>query len=234
MSRTTWLALAPLILVLTACFGGDDDDDGPSFDAPPGSVDGPAGTPDSAPIGPDAAPQTFNITFADTCPAFTPCGGTLTGTWFYTGICVTYAELIGQAGSACPSATASGGSGTASGVVYFSGSTVTRRLTGSASGTVKVPAACVGGQTCATVQSLLATLGLSGTCATDGSGGCDCSVTSPLNIDQTAAVYTVSGNNLITGTPSHTYGFCVSGTTLQYKDTTASQAEFGVATLQKQ
>lgn len=196
-------------------------------DATTAQPDATAGQPDAAP----ATPMLFAVTFAAGCPALSACGGALDGTWFYTGLCIEHAEY--EYSDTFCSAQFVSASGTAQGSVVFSGGQITRDLNITTTVVQRMSGMCLSFYSCD--ESFAAAIieelpGATATCAMGSS--CECTITSSTAIADTGS-YAINGSDLSTGSPQHTYGYCVSGNTLEYRDTTASDAEPGIATLEK-
>jgi hypothetical protein len=200
-------------------------DSGPGDDA--GPTDGGVVTGDCT-----AAP----ITIMATCPTFTPCGGSPSGAYCYTDVCITEAEVLGSAASVCPTLMITSSSGSVTGRVEFlAGMMVSRMATTHVEGTVAVPPSCVIGG-CGTVETLMNNALMpngSATCTPAGGGACTCDIVLDANIDNTST-YTTSGNTLTVGAAgsARTYDYCVeSGGQMRFRETTAMAQEIGVQTL---
>jgi len=172
-------------------------------------------------------PTAANIDLKDTCPSFTPCGGSVEGTWDYTGGC---AELdLSDLKQACSGITVSDTSATVTARVVFAAGQVTRQYTATGKAKLYVPAVCAqpaGG--CATLQS---EIGGGATCSDDGSGGCNCNISSTTNDDKTDT-YTVQGDTVVTG-DGNSYDFCVNGGSMTYRHSSGGSPEHGSFTLTK-
>ncbi len=200
---------------------------GPSATGTGTSTTAPSNTADtSVPL---PAPATFNLT-SGTCAETAPCGGTLEGTWDYSGGCISDADLSAfeaQVRRACATATVGGVTGTMSGRVTFAGNNVTRRGTVAVTTDLTIPPACaqqppVSGD-CNSV-ALLITQASQGqvkkaTCTAAGAG-CNCKVDLAFASDKIGATFTTSGNKLITSDGDE-YDYCVAGTKLTHKQTKA-------------
>lgn len=176
-------------------------------------------------------PQAVQVSIEASCPSTTPCGGGVEGTWNYTGGC---AELdLTSLTTACPAASITNTSATVTAQVSFAGGNVSRAYTVTGKATLDVPASCAvpaGG--CAAVQSDIASGATNASCADDGSGGCQCDVTSTES-DQGSTTYTVQGDTIVTG-DGNEYAFCVQGNGMSYRHTNGSSAEQGSFTLSKE
>lgn len=232
-----WLVLAvpAVTLGFAACSSSTttEGDAGADATAPTGTTTA-TSTGSTAPSTPqDSAvplppPATFDLT-SGTCTETTPCGGDPTGTWDYSAGCISDADLAdfqATVRQACPTATVSGVAGTMSGRVTFGGNAVTRKGTVSAKTDLTIPQACasqVGGD-CNLVGQAIVTAGggqvKGATCATGGSGGCNCKVELAFSSDKIGTTYTTSGSKLTTSDGDE-YDYCVKGQTLSHKQTRA-------------
>lgn len=168
-----------------------------------------------------------NVGFGS-CSAFTPCGGDVTGVWTYTTACADSTAFQGAVQQACATATTTE-HGVVSGTLTFSGGRVQRSGTYVVTADIHVPSNCVV-VSCAVVQGLLAT-SLSGvTCSDGAAGSCDC-IASRTGGSIASQAYTASGTT-ITLADGRTFDYCVTGTTLVYRETTAN-AEPGTYTLSR-
>jgi hypothetical protein len=191
-------------------------DAGPPFDA--GSIGGCVAAP---------------VTIQDSCPDFTACGGTPSGSWCYSGICIETADFLGPAVEAlalCPNLVLDLG-GTVVGRLEFTGGTnVTREATTHIEGTASIPGLCltIAGRTCADVEAAidgqLAPNG-SATCSVGAGNVCNCSAVWDLLVND-AATYTVTDSTLTVG--ARTYDFCAQETSFEFVDTTTDGAEPGI------
>ncbi|MBL8954148.1 MAG: hypothetical protein JNK82_25450 [Myxococcaceae bacterium] len=182
------------------------------------------------------------IQFATNCPAFTPCGGnvspTASTTWTITNACVAdsdFAIVTLLTDSFCEGAgtnTFSNKTGTIQGSATFTSSVATRSAQGSVRFDVSRPNCSAG---CSTIQALLNSNGVAGSCAPSGMS-CNCTnVTLSLGANESGP-YSISSNSLTInaslsdgGTKPRTFNFCVttSGTpTLTYRETTAPSTGF--------
>jgi hypothetical protein len=171
------------------------------------------------------------VTLADTCPTFTPCGGTLPGTWHYTNACFEKSALFPSSlftniGCGTPAFGALSSS-TIIGSVAFATTQVTR--SGTVSLTLNITTTSGGYCTCGNLQSALAYAYSAAVCT--GTATCVCTVTFDGSVNDSTA-YTAAGN-VITLNGSRTFDYCVSGNTLKYKETTATDPEPGIFTAAK-
>jgi hypothetical protein len=126
----------------------------------------------------------------------------------------------------------------ARGTVLADATTISRKTDVKFTATFGVPKACkdgIGaGTTCADVgTAIMLGAGLDMATCTDavgGAGDCTCDVGSTM-LDSTTDMYTTSGNVLTAG--ARTYDYCVMGSSIEYKETTAKTAVPAVFTLTK-
>lgn len=191
-----------------------------------GGSDGPTGND----TGTTGAPSAATIDLKDSCPSLTPCGGSVEGTWDYTGGC---AELdLSQLKQACSGITVSDTSATVTARVVFAAGQVNRTYTATGKAKLNVPAVCAqpaGG--CTVLQSEIQSGGNSATCSDDGNGGCNCNITSTTN-DDSSTSYTVQGDTVVTG-DGNSYDFCVSGGSMTYRHSSGDSVEHGSFSLTK-
>jgi hypothetical protein len=175
-------------------------------------------------------PSAATVSLQDTCPDFTPCGGSVEGTWDYTGGC---AELdLSQLKQACSGIAVSDTSATVTARVVFAAGQVNRTYTATGKAKLNVPAVCAqpaGG--CTVLPSEIQSGGNTATCTDDGSGGCNCNITSTTN-DEKVDSYTVQGETVVTG-DGNQYDFCVNGGSMTYRHSSGSSVEHGSFTLMK-
>lgn len=200
-----------------------------------------SGTPDTS-TKPDAAITGPYLDFQfGNCPAFTACGGDPTGLWKVTGGCVDDTIFAG-AKMQCPGLTVTNPVFQARGTVLADATTITRKTDVKFTATFAVPKACkdgIGaGTTCADVgTAIMLGAGLMMATCTDavgGAGDCTCEV-GDTTLDNTTDMYTTAGNVLTTGTgtAARTFDYCVMGSEIKYKETTAKTAVPAQFTLSK-
>ncbi len=174
---------------------------------------------------PDVAP--VDVTFAGSCPAATPCGGAVVGTWDYTGVCVD--DPLAALTQQCPTATVESQKGTVKGRVAFGATTVKRTSTFAYTASITLPAACSFGQ-CAELQRTLAKTFKTASCKAAG-GGCACDLGTGSESNQEDA-YTVERNTINIADGS-SYDFCVAGSSLSYTPKGKADDAPGAYTLTK-
>lgn len=153
-----------------------------------------------------------------TCPALTPCGGDIVGTWDVGGGCFAV-DL--SAVMMCPGATVSG-SGMGRGRVVFDGTLAHRVAQSEVDVIVTVPALCagfVGG--CSGIETRIQMATPDAACATQTDGSCLCQARQTTTIDD-VDTYTTSGDEIIGGASGKHWAYCVSGTTLRYEDVSST------------
>jgi len=173
---------------------------------------------------------------AASCPAFTPCGGDVKGSWALSGGCVTE-ELFAAARAQCATLVESKVKIEARGTLVADPVTITRSTEVSFSATLGVPVECKpGGASCAQIGTgLVALAGLkTASCVDDGAGGCTCEITNTLS-DAASDAYTTAGNTLTTGAggTARTFDYCVAGSEIAYKETTATNKIPAIFVLKK-
>jgi hypothetical protein len=210
---------------------------GPTNEGGAGTDSGPSDSstmPDASITGPY-----LDIQFGS-CPALTACGGDPTGLWKVTGGCVDD-TVFDAAKAQCMGLTATNVKFQARGTVVADATTIQRKTDVKFTATFAIPAACKNanpiGMTCAAAaQGIKLAGGLdTATCTDDtATGGCTCDVGS-TTLDSTSDAYTTSGNVLTTGagTTARTYDYCVMGSEIKYKETTAKTAIPALFTLSK-
>lgn len=209
-------------LGLTACDG--DDGGTPAGDG--GMAQGDAGP--MRDLGLNCAPGT--VTVQQNCPAFSACGGSLTGSYCYTNLCLSTADLSITTFGTCDLSALDPSSltGTVNGGAVFTADQVNRVAKVELSGTLSLPATsgCSLGS-CSTIQNLLnvaiQSRGATATCTartTSPQLGCDCALSIVQNVDQMEG-FTASGNTITTAS-GRTYDYCISGSTLGLTETTTT------------
>ncbi|HEY1957105.1 MAG TPA: hypothetical protein VGH28_15905 [Polyangiaceae bacterium] len=179
----------------------------------------------------DAAAEASAITITvGSCPALSPCGGDVTGTWTLTGGCVD--DPLTAAKSACPTLVVGSETATGSGTVTFAGGIVTRSYTSHYGMDITIPDACLQGATCAQAQAAYQAYIPNTTCNAV-TNGCECTGSLDTTASQGSS-YTTSNDEIVTGGGDH-YDYCVnaSGGQMQYHHVSGPTADFGSYTLTK-
>ena len=187
-------------------------------------------------------PPTIQIDFPPTCTAPTPCGGSPTGTFFYTGACIGQDEfqsvtnqIEGVCGAGSVQITSYDG-GMAGHAIFVGGANLCRRVTGSVTVGARITGTCANATVCGLLSSTgLSQGGFTGSCAVV-SGGCECLVTREINIDNAGVAYSVGADSLTITSSGQTFATCLSGQTFTTQELDAGTAthEPGVATLTQQ
>jgi hypothetical protein len=180
------------------------------------------------------------------CGQVAACGGDLVGTWDLLGACVNQTALSSSLmDSGCPGASISisnlsiAGSLTLNADNTYSSQSLMETFTF----TETVPGSCLGGQTCAQLntaaQSAVAdpTSGIQSV-SCSGIGTCVCTFGASVAAMGEAGTYQLAGNNLITtpastGTADAPTGYCVQGTKAHFisVDATMHTGPMGTATI---
>jgi hypothetical protein len=163
------------------------------------------------------------------CGAFTPCGGSLVGTWKSTGFC---SDITSATSGSC-TMTMDTSNFHPSGTFTFS-SDGTYSSVGTVSGTLNVnyTQGCFSGMTtmsCPGLSSAASSTdaGVTLNCTSGTAGDCQCTETLPGTTTTEQGTYTTSGASLATtqtsstSTPS-TSDYCVQGNTLKLRTTSSN------------
>lgn len=187
---------------------------------------------------PDSGPRVVSCASAPvmvmpSCPAFTPCGGTLDGTYCYTGSCIEEDELLGEVAFPCARRdfTLTGFTGTVQGQIRFDGTTTSRVASTHLEGTIAVTGVCADTRTsCSSLESGIRDRlppGATVDCTVSGLS-CSCDLVLDGSVDGMES-YTLMGSTIaVSSTPARTYAYCVEGGALRFRDTTTPDAEAGV------
>lgn len=158
-------------------------------------------------------------TSSGSCPAFTPCGGELVGSWAYTDVCPVAPDA-----PFCPDLTVDFAMGGAAGLAFANGQ-VARSGTPVGDSTIHFPASCLSFLACSDLPLLTQ---MASECSEEP-GGCACIV--PFIIDWGQQTYASTGTELRLG-DGRTFDYCVEGDRLMYRET-GDAKEPGVFTLQR-
>ena len=174
-------------------------------------------------------------TSASSCSdTFTPCGGTLVGTWSFDTGC----NVSNLATMTCPSVTSTV-SPAATGTYAFNGDgSYTLNLTVDETGSVVYPAACLSGiSACSGLDSTTTAgaLTLTTTCTGSVTSSCTCAASFTGTVMDTGT-YTTAGttfttSSMITGQTSPAAGYCVKGSQLQLAGGVMGAGSAGVYTV---
>jgi hypothetical protein len=247
MARLNTRSLAALVLVVPAslalaCGGSestpiDGTDAGTNADTSTNDGsnpnDGASPVDDSGVSFPDAGigpPKVVDVTFADKCPAFSPCGGSVVGVWDYESACAE--GVWDDAKKACPTLGITSQSGTVQGRLLFTANTVSRSAKVSFSAKINWPAICLQGASCPAAQAALLKVFTTATCAAGPNGSCDCNVTSSTSGSSAGTPYSVQGNQIVVN-DGNKFDFCVNGESMSYRWASGPNPEKASFTLKK-
>lgn len=193
-----------------------------------GGGSGAGGASGMAPAGVNGGPGPVDLSGAGapalsngSCPAFTPCGGELDGSWLYSEVCPT--TNLGELQSVCPSATVEYEPGGAAALSFGNGQ-LARSGAPVGAGVVTFPAEC-GLGACTIVAAVV------GDRAECSEVAGDCACRTPFSVDWGQQAYTSSGTQLSLA-DGRTFDYCVDGDRLTYRES-GSATEPGVFTLQR-
>lgn len=160
-----------------------------------------------------------------TCSAFTPCGGSVVGTWDVQQFCATGSGPLELEG--CPSATAALDSVTATGsVTYNADLTTTGNVAFTGVMKATIPMSCLNGQTCAQLESgLKAELtnpagDFTSAACTGNTTACVCMLGLKSMQVTEPGTYLTNGNNLVSRNAAgeeDTVEYCASATELRVR-----------------
>jgi hypothetical protein len=167
------------------------------------------------------------------CGTFTPCGGSVVGTWKITSACVSTADAgVPKADAACSMASGSPNMKYDGTFTFRTDGTYTADLALSGSETLTYSAGCFSGAySCSTIDSVFknpgtADAGVSGSCTSGSSGSCTCSETFDINPTSTNGTYTTSDSAITTTSGSNSSpessDYCVQGNTLTLRSSSSS------------
>lgn len=165
-----------------------------------------------------------------------PCGGDPTGNWTAKSACVDQATLnmqfLGSIASDCPTASLSNAKYTPTGTLTFGADmSYTAAVTMGISFNMNLPASCLSGQSCTTVnaaiQSIVGTDGItSATCT--GSGSCTCTIVGTVDVEASSGTWASAGTMLTLNATSGGNGdsgpYCVQGSSLHLLSVDMSMA----------
>jgi hypothetical protein len=158
-----------------------------------------------------------------TCPAFTPCGGSLVGTWHLDSLCMSPPLMYSS--STCPSAQEQIG---ADGTLTFGADGTLDPTKAMLTLTVVFPPSCITDSTAC--DQLGTTIG---PCTSTADGGCRCTPKTTTSMSS-METYTTSGNMVVltstdpnTGTPrTETAYYCVTGNQLRLRGRSTSNIAY--------
>lgn len=188
------------------------------------------------------SPPTIPITFPQTCPPLTACGGNPAGTFFYSAACIPRSEFdsfisrIENSGCGPGTVRITGIDGGMAGYATFvGGANVCRVVTGGVTVAATITGICANATACRLLAGGISQGGYTGTCGVDA-GACDCLVTKAIDINNAGVAYTVGPTTLTLTNSGKQFSTCLSGTTFTTLEVDAGSAarEPGVATLTHQ
>ena len=157
---------------------------------------------------------------------FTPCGGSLVGTWSFTAGCYQLAPgTLDPTKGSCPQVSVAATVDLTGSVTFNSGGTFSSNETTAVSFTIDVPAACLADAGITSCASLGGGGDGGAAAMSDGKGGCTETQMQPTQTKSNTGTYTTSGNQFTAtggdgGSGNNTpLDYCVSGTTLKAKQT---------------
>jgi hypothetical protein len=153
------------------------------------------------------------------CPAFTPCGGNLVGTWKVIQTCASSRyDLSGACGGADAWATSVF---TLTGTITYNGDlTYASSLSGTQVVHYHYPSSCLAPSSCDQFQQTLANGGVTNlTCTTDAAAAtCDCDGVAPATVKSQTGTYSVTGTTVTDAGDDGTTSsgpYCVEGNILR-------------------
>lgn len=164
-----------------------------------------------------------------TCPALTPCGGDVTGTWKLEAGCAD--DPLATAKGACPTLVVTSEVATAQGSVTFASGIVTRDYESHYAMDITVPSECLANATCAQLETSFRAYIPNTSCTATATAGCRCTGSLDATGSQ-GSTYTTMNDEIVTGGGDH-YAYCVSGSTMQYRHVSGPTPEIGSYTLSK-
>ena len=188
------------------------------------------------------SPPTIPISFPQTCPAPTACGGNPSGTFFYTSACIGMTEfdpMIARIEQGCGAGNVriTGVDGGMAGYATFTGgANVCRVVTGGVTVSATITGVCANATACGFLAGGISQGGYTGSCGIDA-GACDCTATKAIDINNAGAAYTVDGTSLTITSTGQKFSTCLTGaTTFTTRELDAGTAahEPGTATLTHQ
>jgi hypothetical protein len=187
---------------------------------------------DSGPSGqgvPDAGPGAVAITYG-TCPAFTKCGGDITGNWKLTGGCLS-SDTFTAFKKQCPGLKESNVQIQASGTIDATATQLNRQTTIAVIANLEVPKSCSPVPSCALIESGLKTpvfgVAFDNATCTENGALCECLVSTTYHDNENSTYTTTPDGTLTTpptGTqPTRTFDYCVAASKLTFTETTSTQ-----------
>jgi hypothetical protein len=201
-----------VFLVTTACGGGSSRGGGDDM-----ASDGASGG--------DAADSSA------ACATLSPCGGDVVGTWAVSNACVVSTPPL----SSCAAGTVSMSMQVSGTVTFRADGTYAVNTLAGITETLGMPASCLGGEDCATLQTSLLQ-GQSGVssavCSGAPSSACTCNEVFAPQRNTDSGTYTITGTS-VTSPVIYPQTYCVQGDTIRWQDRNAFGIVF-VVTATKQ
>lgn len=145
------------------------------------------------------------------CASFKACGGSPTGVFKVSDICVDTNAVLAQAKNECPTISASNWNGSGAGGLTVAGTNWASMTQTKMSVDIDVPQECKGQFSCGLLAAALKSRGFDkATCKDNAGAGCDCSVTTEFDETSNGA-FTQNGSR-ITASNNITYDYCREGT----------------------
>ncbi|MFK7985016.1 MAG: hypothetical protein AB8I08_03220 [Sandaracinaceae bacterium] len=180
------------------------------------------------------APDWVDLTVGPvgSCPALTPCGGDIVGTWDLSGGC--FEVDIESAISSCPGAMVTRREGRGRGRVRFESSGAAHRVAESVVETdLFFPAVCAAFFSCSMLEDAMRGLVDEASCTADSTGNCECTASLSTVIDD-MDTYSTMSNEIVGGFSGKRWEYCVDGEQLRYRDSSATEPrEPGTVTLRR-
>lgn len=204
-----------------------------------GADAGPAdsGPPDAGLTWPDPgrpAPDWVELTVgpAGSCPALTPCGGDIVGTWDLSGGC--FEVDIESAIASCPGAMVTRREGRGRGRVRFESSGAAHRVAESVVETdLFFPAVCAAFFSCTMLEDAMRGVVDEASCVADSGSNCECTASLSTTIDD-MDTYSTMADEIVGGFSGKRWEYCVDGEQLRYRDSSPTEPrEPGTVTLRR-
>ncbi len=177
------------------------------------------------------------------CGSFSPCGGSVVGTWHIANVCNSTADAgVSQSDASCSTTTALANLKYTGTFTFQSDGTYTADVAVNGSTTLTYTPGCFtsGLSSCSTMDSLfnnpgMADAGISVSCTSTPSGGCACNETLNAAMSPQSGTYTTSGDTIAmkngSASTAEQSDYCVQGNTLMIHATsTSGQSSTLVAT----
>jgi hypothetical protein len=162
------------------------------------------------------------------CGTFTPCGGSVVGTWKVTTLCLDFTT---STSTTCPDESVSEAIQPSGTITFTSSGTYSVAVVMNGSAKFGYPSTCLGnlGMTCAQIDSALqkegaTDAGVSGSCASGAAGSCTCSEKVTNAASSETGTYTTTGSSIAMISSSSTSSqepteYCVQGNKLTLHST---------------